>query len=176
MKKFLFLISILFLIPLISAVEINMKDTFSQSETLTVKILGNFYESISDKNIVFYKGHVRTSIVPTVGKIDDKFYVYAQLLDKESNNYSLVIEGAKYFEGSQIIEEDIAKNFSISENKADFSIDKGFIIKHEWLKSKNKIKEKKRKPINKTINNGANITIMAELLDLIKSLRFFLTK
>jgi len=116
---------------MISAVEIEMNSEFKQGETLTARISGNFYESLSDKNVIFYRDHVRTSIIPFIGKIDDKYYVYAQLLDKNPGNYSLVLEDVEYYEGNEIIEEDIRKNFSITENNADFYIDKGFIITDE---------------------------------------------
>jgi len=131
MKRIFFLILILALLPFIAAVEIEMSSEFNQGETLIAEISGNFYESLSDKNVIFYRDHVRTSIIPTIGKIDDKYYVYAQLLDKSPGNYSFVIEDLEYFEGNQIIEEDIRKNFSITSNFADFSIDKGFLITDE---------------------------------------------
>ena len=55
------------------------------------------------------------------------YYIYA-LLPKTQNNYSLVITGVRYYQGSQITDDDIVKNFSISENLADFSINPGFIV------------------------------------------------
>ena len=118
----------LFLFPVLSAVEIDMKTDFSQGETLMAKVSGNFFEAISEEDISFFRGHVKTSIVPSVTKIDNDFYIYAQLFGKEPNNYSIVIEDARYFQFSKIIEKDIVKNFSINENFADFSVDKGFII------------------------------------------------
>jgi hypothetical protein len=131
MKKILIIFLALFLFPVISAIEIDMKDSFNQGETLIAKISGNFFEAISEENVIFYRGHVRTSIIPFVAKINNGFYIYANLFDKSPNNYSIVIEDAKYYQGSQIIEEDITKNFSINENFADFSIDKGFVIAEE---------------------------------------------
>ena len=131
MKKALIIFLVLFSFPLLTAIEIDMKDNFSQGETLTAKISRDFFEPVSKDNVVFYRGHVRTSIVPFVTKINNDFYIYAQLIDKSPNNYSIAIENAKYFQGSQIIEEDIIKNFSINENIADFSVDKGFVITEE---------------------------------------------
>lgn len=128
MKKVLIIFLVLFFFPLLTAVEIDMKDNFNQGETLTAKISGNFFEPVSKDNVAFYRGHVRTSIVPFVTEINNDFYIYAQLIDKSPNNYSIAIENAKYFQGSQIIEENIVKNFSINENIADFSVDKGFVI------------------------------------------------
>jgi|TARA_Y100000310_G_scaffold267204_1_gene279095 hypothetical protein len=131
MKKILIIFLVLFLFPIISAVEIDMKDNFSQGETLIAIISGDFFEAISEENVIFYRGHVRTSIIPFVAKINNEFHVYANLFDKSPNDYSIVIENAKYFQGNQIIEEDITKNFTINENFANFSIDKSFVITGE---------------------------------------------
>jgi len=123
------LISIFLLfIPLITSIEIDMKTSFDQGETLIAKISGDFYEAISKEDIVFNRGHVRTSIIPFVVKINNDFYIYAQLFGKSPNDYSIILENVKYIQGNRIIEEDISKNFSITENFADFSINPGFII------------------------------------------------
>ena len=127
-KKFFFIFLFLSIIPLATAIEIDMKTNFSQGETLIAKISGNFYEAISKEDVVFNRGHVRTSIIPFVAEINNDFYIYARLLDKSPNDYSIVIENVKYIQGNKIIEEDISKNFSINENMADFSISPGFII------------------------------------------------
>ncbi len=113
-----------------SAVEIDMKSDFSQGETLMAKVSGNFLEPISKENIFFYRdGHIRIPLEYNVGKINDEFYIYALLADKEPyNNYSLVIKNVEYMKGSQVSEEEITKAFSIINNTADFSINPGFII------------------------------------------------
>ena len=112
MKHNFFIVFLLLLfIPLAVAVEIGMNTEFNQGETLIAKISGNFYEAISIENVVFNRGHVRTSIIPFVAKINDDFYIYAQLLDKSPNNYSIVLENVKYIQGNKIIEGDISKNF-----------------------------------------------------------------
>ena len=128
MKRLFIVSAVLILLPFLSAVEIDMKTDFSQGETLIAKVSGNFFEAISEEDISFFRGHVKTSIIPSVAKIDGDFYIYAQLFEKASNNYSIVIEDAKYFQFNRLIEEDIVKNFSINENFADFSVEPGFII------------------------------------------------
>ncbi len=119
---------LLLLLPMTSAVEFDMKTEFSQGETLMAKVSGNFLEPILKENIFFYRGHVRISINPEVAKIDDEFYIYAPLLGKNPDNYSISIENIRYMKGSQVSEEDIVKNFSITQGMADFSITPGFII------------------------------------------------
>ena len=127
-KNFFIVFALLLFIPLAIAVEIDMSSEFSQGETLIAKISGDFYEEISIENVVFNRGHVRTSIIPFVVKINNDFYIYAQLLGKSPNNYSIVIENVKHIQGNRIIEENFQKNFSINENTADFSVNPGVIV------------------------------------------------
>jgi hypothetical protein len=104
-----------------------MKDTFQKDETLIARVSGNFFETVSKEDISFFRGHVRTSIIPTVLKIEKDFYIYAQLDGKTSENYSMVIEGVKHFEGRELVETDISKNFTIDSTQASFSINPGSI-------------------------------------------------
>ncbi len=131
MKKSIIILFILIFLPIISAVEFDIKTEFSQGETLMAKVSGNFLDPILKENIFFYRGHVRISINPKVAKIDDEFYIYAPLLGKNPDNYSISIENVKYMKGSQVSEENIVQNFSITSDTADFSITPGFIITKE---------------------------------------------
>ncbi len=129
MKKSVIFISILFLfvMPVISAVEFDMKTNFSQGETLMAKVSGYFLEPILKENLFFYRGHVRMPMEYDVTKINEEFYIYALLPEKNPNNYSIAIKNIRYMKGSKISEEELTKNFSINENTADFSINPGFV-------------------------------------------------
>ncbi|MBR9701661.1 hypothetical protein GOV13_01940 [Candidatus Pacearchaeota archaeon] len=127
MKLKITIMFLLLLLPLASAVEFDMKSNFSKGETLITKISGNFQKPPFKGTTKFYRGHVRVPIDPSILKINDEFYIYAQLPENEAN-YSLVIEDAKYYVGSLISEDDLVQNFSISNNLADFSVDPGVVI------------------------------------------------
>ncbi|PIO08570.1 hypothetical protein COU59_01155 [Candidatus Pacearchaeota archaeon CG10_big_fil_rev_8_21_14_0_10_34_12] len=122
------LVMVLTLMFASAAVEISMKSDFSQGETLIAKVTGNLFSPISEGNVVFYRGHVRTSIIPSIEKIDDNYYIYAQLIDKNPNDYSLVLEDIEYYSGNKVLTESFEKNFTITNETADFSIDKGAIV------------------------------------------------
>lgn len=128
MKKSAIFVLILLLLPVISAVEFNMKTNLSQGETLMAKVSGYFLEPILKEDIFLYRRHLRSSMNRYVVKINDEFYIYAQLLEKIPDNYSIIIKNSRYMKGSQISEEEIVKNFSMTESIADFSIDPGFIV------------------------------------------------
>jgi hypothetical protein len=129
MKKSLviFILIIFILLPFSSAVEFTIKDEFKQGETLLAKISGNFIDPVLKENIDFYRGHVRVSIEPFVAKINDEFYIYA-ILPETANNYSIVISGVKYMNGSQLSSENITKEFTITNSTAPFSVSPGFVI------------------------------------------------
>lgn len=121
---FLFL---LFLMPLISSIEFSMKSNFSQEETLIAKLSGDFTKSILKQDISLYRKHVRVGIDAEVAKIDNDYYIYAHLSGKSPGNYSLIIKDAEYKKGSREIKEDLIKNFTISEEYADFYVFPGFV-------------------------------------------------
>ena len=128
MKKSIIFLIVLFLIfPLVSAVDFEMNSEFDQGETLLAKISGNFIESVTEDNVFFYRGHVRIPIVYDIVEVDDEFYLYAVLTGKDSGNYSVALEDVKYMKGAEVSEEDIVKNFTITEATALFSVNPGFV-------------------------------------------------
>jgi len=130
--KFLLIFLLILVLPITSAiVEFDSKSNFSQGETFLTKISGNFFKPITANDIEFFRNNVRVSIIPIVQEIENEFYVYAQLSGKEPNNYSLRIEEAQYYEGNQIIEEDLQHNFTIITNSSDFSIEPAVVFTEE---------------------------------------------
>ncbi|RLG15533.1 hypothetical protein DRN69_02845 [Candidatus Pacearchaeota archaeon] len=124
----LILILVLTTMQIISAVEFEMKSGFNQGETLMARLSGNFVGGIFRDNIFLYRGHVRVPFEPYVAEINGDYYIYAQLLDKRPANYSLSIENVKYIKAGEISEENLIKNFTISDTFAEFSISPGFIV------------------------------------------------
>jgi hypothetical protein len=125
-KSFVFML-IFLIVPLVSALQINMKSNYSQSETLIAQIPGNFISQIQPQNVLLYQGHVRVSFISNVQKADDVYYIYGQLGNKPLGNYTLDISGVTYIEAGTTQNSDIVQNFTITNSSADFSIDSGFI-------------------------------------------------
>lgn len=120
----------LILLPAISAVQTEFtKDSssFNQGETLIAKISGNFVDVITSENVKFYQDHVRIPVTYDVKKMDGDFYVYVLLIDKPEGNYSFRVEEIEYYEGTEITDEDIKVDFTITSETADFSVNPGFI-------------------------------------------------
>ena len=94
---------------MISAVEFDMKDEFSQGETLMAKVSGNFLLPLQKSNVFFYREHVRVPVEYGVRKIDEDYYIYGVLVGKEPHNYSIALEGVRYMRGGEMSEEEIGR-------------------------------------------------------------------
>jgi hypothetical protein len=145
------IIFLLLILPLMSAIEIDMNDNFNRGEILTATFSGNFLESVSEDNFFFYKGHNKIPINFELMNFGNDFYIYA-LNDKSSGNYSLSLENLKYYKQGEITDEVISKNFTIAEEFADFTMDKGFITTKEDFEIE--LKNLQDKEITIEINQG----------------------
>ena len=129
-KRFIgfFLILVLIASPALLAVEIEMNSEFDSGETLIALASGNFLDKITRENIFFYQDHVRIPLFYDVKEIDGDFYIYALLTNKGAGNYSLIIKNIRYMNGTEISEEEIVKNFLITEEIAYFYVNPGCLI------------------------------------------------
>jgi hypothetical protein len=130
-KLFAIGIFLLFIIPLISSVDFEMKEEFDKGETLIAKISGNFLDPIAREDVFFYRGHVRIPTVYEVSKINDDFYIYALLTGREKGDYAIIIKNIEYMKGIDSSTEHLVKNFSVTGYPADFSIEPGFVEAYE---------------------------------------------
>ena len=137
-KFYLFTIFILTILifPIISAAEIQFTsgdDTFDSGETLLAVASGNFIDQVTRNNVFFYRDHVRIPVDFDVIKsnVDNDFYIYGILVDKSEGNYSIRIENVRYMQGTQVVDDDLIKNFTITQNVADFSVNPGTLIASE---------------------------------------------
>ena len=128
MKKLFVLIALLLSLSFTSALSLEMKDSFNQDELLMAKISGDIVQPPLKENIFLYRGHVRTAIDARIGKIGNDYYLFASLSGKSPENYTLVVENVQYMRGSSALTENLEKNFTLTENLTDFSLNKGFVI------------------------------------------------
>ncbi len=126
MKKSLIFLLFILILPLTTAVNIEMKSDFSKGETILAKFSGSFLDTITKEDVSFYRTHNKIPIEFNIMKAGNYFYIYA-INDKAPGNYSLYIEGPRYYNQGEIIDEPFSANFSITDDLADFSINPGFI-------------------------------------------------
>jgi hypothetical protein len=96
MKRGIFIVLFVLLIPTISAIELSLSKTnYNPQETLQAEITGNFI-SLTSENILIYKGDAVHS-TPTISdftKQGNTYYFYS-LLPTQEGNYSLRIENSQ---------------------------------------------------------------------------------
>ncbi|MFH1365601.1 MAG: hypothetical protein ABIH28_03390 [archaeon] len=122
-KLFISIFFLFLVLPFCSSLQVEMNSSYDLGGNFVVKLSGNFLESISKQDISFYRGHLPTVIESYLIKIDSEYYIYAQIpSEKIPDNYSMVVEGVKYLQGTQIKEETLTLNFSITNKTADFFV------------------------------------------------------
>jgi len=128
MKKAVFILLVLFLIPVVLAVEINLKEQYQPKETFTATISGNFLDNIEAEDILFYSGRLYTPMIYDLAKIQDTYYIYSLLPSKE-RNYTLVIKNTHYLGmGGQEKKSDLKFDFDVSGPLSPFTVKPGFVI------------------------------------------------
>lgn len=147
MKKgvifFMSLVVLLSSLSFISAIEITINPEFKSGETIQAKISGNFLNPLSKEDILFYRGHVKVPFDYDLAQIEEEYYISATQ-EKQPGNYSIEIKDAKFWRGSELVEEDIIIPFEIINQTAEFSIDKGYIVTNEdfYIQVQNLAEEK----------------------------------
>lgn len=129
MKKnvIIFFLAILILFPLISAVQFDINQNFSQGETIIAKLSGNFLSPITNDNVLFFKGHVQIPMVYNVLKLGNDYYLYASTAGKSPDNYSVSVQNVQYTKGTGVSSDNLAANFSILNTTAAFSVNPGAV-------------------------------------------------
>ncbi len=105
-----------------------MDNEYDLEETIIARIEASFLDELTQDNIKFYRSHVPSPFSYDLEKVGDYYYIIVDLEGKSPNNYTIKVEDAYYYSGGQTTGDDIVKNFTVSENSADFSIDPGFFI------------------------------------------------
>ena len=141
MKRiFVFFLAILFFSNFVSCIIFDLNEEFDKEGILTGKIQGVFPSGISTSNILFYKGSMRIPLDFVLKKIQDEYYLYANLEGKSPGNYSIKIEKTAYLQEGTLSNEDIIKNFYITNKTAEFIVSPGVIEsdKDFFIELKNK--------------------------------------
>jgi hypothetical protein len=126
MKKSIFFLLVLCLIPFISALSMEVKETYLPGETLIAEIQGSLLNSIQDSDFYFYRGHVQVPVRFDITQMQNSYYVYV-ILPLSLNNYTLMIKNLRYRKAGKEVVEDLSKNISVI-GQPIFSVSPGFIF------------------------------------------------
>jgi hypothetical protein len=127
MKKELLILIMLIILPLVSAINVNIQDNYKPGETLLGSLEGNFLSQLTPENFYFFSNHAQIPLIFDIAKIQSKYYFYA-ILPVEERNYTLLIKDVRYYENGREFLKDIEKNFTVSGNVSDFFVYPGFLI------------------------------------------------
>ncbi len=127
MKKLVLLIFLILLLPTVLAIETTLKQEYQPGETLIAEISGNFISPLKAEQIQFYSGRLFIPMIYDIAKMQDKYWFYA-LLPNKQRNYTLIIKQAHYFEAGEEKLQDLSFDFSVRGNLTLFSVNPGFII------------------------------------------------
>jgi hypothetical protein len=165
MKKITILFLILIVsVQLVDSIVFNLnEDQLKKDQPLIGRIQGVFTNGLSTNNIFFYRGDMKIPFNPVLKKIQDDYYLYTDCEGKSPGNYTIKIQGVSYLQNGKLTNEDIIKNFSISEDIVDFSLSPGIIDtdKDFFITIKNKAEDdlKISVEINKENKNNREILI-----------------
>ena len=173
MKKSLsLLLIILFLIQIVSAVEVTFsKQSYQPEETLQAQISGNFL-SLTENNIFIYKSEKAhpEPVIKGLTKQNNIYYFYA-ILPKQPGNYTFKIQDTNYLERGEIKSDSIIIPITVElKNQSDLSINPGFIIPNKDfnIKVKSLFGNTKLNAIFEATGETKNISLIEQTEETIK--------
>lgn len=116
MNKWCLVILLFISLSFTQAFSTDLRDQYSPKETMIIQILGAI-EPIRYDQIEFKRTNVNVPLEYGVGKVGDRYYLWA-IAPENENNYTLIISG----NGN-----DYKKDFVVSGNLTDYYIKPGFI-------------------------------------------------
>lgn len=132
-KAGIFFLSFVFAVSLVSSASIEMDSEFDREGLMIVIISGNFEKIPKIEDIVVFRRDTPTIIAlenRDLKKIGEDYYFSAKAPINQGN-YTLEIGNIIYRVGREFKDSPLLKNFSVSENLADFSVIPGTISAKE---------------------------------------------
>ncbi len=132
------LILLFLLIPFVSAISTDMKETYQPGETMIIEITGNILSPIAPEDIELKRNNVQVPFVYDVKRLADKYFLYG-ILPQNENNYTLYIHDLSTTENGATEEIDFNQSFQIAGNLTAYSINPGFISAEDEAEAEFKI-------------------------------------
>jgi len=129
-KSILFLASVILLIGFCySAIALssNLKSQYERGETAIIKLQGNIQEPISKSQMEIKRNNVLIPVEYDIKSLNGTYYAWF-ITPENPGNYSMIIKGVSSISSGNLAKEDFIQNFSVLENKSDYSIKPGFVI------------------------------------------------
>lgn len=123
----LFVVILLGLVQLSSAVSLSLEESYAQQETFVAEIEGVIVEPIVLTDVEFLRGHVAVSSFEyNIQRLGDRTFLYA-ITPATEHNYTLIIHSIETFVNGQRKSVDLVHNFSVRNDTAPYTIRPGFM-------------------------------------------------
>jgi len=133
MKRGIFVLLLLLLLPSVLSVEVSLsKNVFYPRETLQAEFSGNFLTLEHDNIFIYEQGIPRPEpVISGFTRQGYKYYYYAVLPNKQGN-FSLKIQDSRYTDSGITKSDDIVMDFEIKSGNitegSKLAVDKGFVV------------------------------------------------
>tara|TARA_Y100000310_G_scaffold342955_1_gene448443 strand:- start:416 stop:1651 length:1236 start_codon:yes stop_codon:yes gene_type:complete len=121
---------VMLLIPGVYSISTDLRETYQPGETMITEIKGNFLEPLTAENVEFRRGHVVVPFEYDLGRLSDKYFLWA-IMPRKENNYSLVLKDVVTTVEGRVEEIDYEQNFSTVGELVDYSVKPGFKLVQE---------------------------------------------
>lgn len=126
MKRIIFLVILIFIIPLGLAISSDLKEEYKSGETIIIKISGNILDNIEKERVEFKRKHVGIPVEFEIKKLKDEWYIWA-IAPFNENNYTLLIREISTTVDGKSENVDYEKNFSVIGERVDYNVKPGAI-------------------------------------------------
>lgn len=132
MRKFILLVSFMILQSVFVNADFKLyRETLAHGETVQLEFsLNNTARDITPLNINLYDpNNVRKSVSPFLKKVNDKYYLYFDLLSNlEDGLYDIVLKNISVYENGILKDKSYKINMSVKESQSKISINPAFIF------------------------------------------------
>jgi len=126
-KRALCFALVLFGLSFASAISTDLREGYSPSETILVRIWGNILEPLTANNFVIKKLNVEIPVEHDLKRFGEDYYLWF-IAPAEGENYTMHINNiATTISGVQK-EINFAQNFSVEKNATSYNVNPGFFI------------------------------------------------
>src|SRR3989344_84044 len=130
MKNYLILLILLMSISFVSALDIDLKESYPKSQTIILEVKGSVLGGLTKESIELRRGNVLVPIDYGLEKIGEKYFLWF-ITQSLENNYSLIIKNVSTTLNGKKTELTIIKNFTTINAYPDYYLKPGAVLSKE---------------------------------------------
>jgi len=135
-----FFVLVILSLSMVSAISLDIKETYSPKENIISEISGSVLEPIIPTNVELRRGHILVPWDYEIKKLGEQYYLWA-IAPEQEMNYTLIIKDITTHVSGEIKKINYEKNFSVSGNLTDYYIRPGFVLTEKDFEIKVQLNE-----------------------------------